>query len=598
MSPRAPAQVGDAGAPWRLSAEEIPDLTASEPINLNRATLDELMLIPGLDPAIAQAILDFRKLQGRAISLEELKRSGIINDDIFDNMQPFTKVMDEPENWQYRVMASYGADDPPGEVISKSPYRQGFKLALEKEGSLSLGMALEKDAGETDIWDHSAMGLAYELPGNRGRIVLGDYLASYGFGMLINTRRSYSFLQQFGGLFAVRHPGITTYRGFDESIALRGVALQAEAERWRLAAWGSSRKRDAYVDSLGVVTAFDLSGKHRTAAEQEREGNCTEDLFGGRIEYAILPERMNIACTGYLTSWDRAVRVGQVLYDQVGVGSVELNACVDQFRGRAEIALDDRGGTAAMLGVSAKLSDFSANGALYRAGAGYFSPLSSTMDLDIGRVRNRQGVLAVFQAWSQETKMMMALHLHRRLERTVGESWGGQDLFAQLRQGFSNKVETALSSRWTQEEETADTIQTSHWRGSCALRILPSPDWEMQLKLKLCRANGSAKAGSLLQMEICRRLELDSHWTLKGNSATGIYYAPDYGVRLYWSDVRLDGSWQNRAFWGRGAFWALELKGGYGNQCTLELFALWDMPERDFEREFRRSIWLTLKIQG
>ena len=56
----------------------LPRFVESAPIDINQATLDELITLPGIGPALAQRIIDYRIEHGPFLSVEGLERvSGI-----------------------------------------------------------------------------------------------------------------------------------------------------------------------------------------------------------------------------------------------------------------------------------------------------------------------------------------------------------------------------------------------------------------------------------------------------------------------------------------------------------------------------------------
>ena len=56
----------------------LPRFVQQEPININSAALDELILLPGIGPALAQRIIDYRMENGPFASLDDLEKvSGI-----------------------------------------------------------------------------------------------------------------------------------------------------------------------------------------------------------------------------------------------------------------------------------------------------------------------------------------------------------------------------------------------------------------------------------------------------------------------------------------------------------------------------------------
>ncbi len=72
---------------YRLIIEE-----GIEPISINSAGVDELEYLPGVGPALARRIVDYREKNGPFKKIEELKNVKGIGDKLFQRILPFVKL--------------------------------------------------------------------------------------------------------------------------------------------------------------------------------------------------------------------------------------------------------------------------------------------------------------------------------------------------------------------------------------------------------------------------------------------------------------------------------------------------------------------------
>ena len=78
------------GAP--IAGVSAPARTASGPVDLNSATLEQLETLPGVGPVLAQHVLDWRGAHGRFTSVDQLNDVTGIGDVKFGALKPLVTV--------------------------------------------------------------------------------------------------------------------------------------------------------------------------------------------------------------------------------------------------------------------------------------------------------------------------------------------------------------------------------------------------------------------------------------------------------------------------------------------------------------------------
>jgi hypothetical protein len=262
------------------------DLTAfiDKPVNLNRATVDELLNFPLITPVQSTAIVSHREKYGLFLHISELQVLGFTPDQIkalqifvnispnageliknFGNSLPLGKL-----EWVNTVKRRY---PDPTEIYAGDLFQASTRLRYTLAGRYSFGITAEKDPGE--LWwkngpDYlSAHAAIYNL-GVVKTLVAGDYLLSLGQGLVmgsgIGIGKSASVLN-----IKRAQPALKAYRGVNEFLFLRGLATTLRFGKLEITAATAQNALNARLGDTATFgnsfTSVDLDGLHRNNAE-------------------------------------------------------------------------------------------------------------------------------------------------------------------------------------------------------------------------------------------------------------------------------------------------------------------------------------------
>lgn len=298
--------------------------TFRNPIDINRATEEQLKQLPFLTDEQAKDILDYIAKNGEMQTLGEmmmvpslfttqrmLLRHFLTIHHKDNNTLPATKDMYKNSRhelaWStgiplytkagYRHVDADILEKSPNKVYRGDRYRHSLRYAMQATDHLSAGLQMEKDAGETgvDYWAGHVMAKNVRLWGNvvLKKAVAGCYKISFGKGLAVNTSAKLGKMMMMTSLDRM-DKGISPHSSMSETGYFRGAAATLQSGQWELSAYASYRPADATIrsDSTGI-TSLKTDGLHRTLLERSKRGNIHITDFGANIHWGITPLQLS-----------------------------------------------------------------------------------------------------------------------------------------------------------------------------------------------------------------------------------------------------------------------------------------------------------------
>lgn len=380
------------------------------PLNLNKATAEELKSLYVLGPRLITNFLDYRENFGPLISIYELQSIPGFGLDVIEALLPFVTLEERREGegsllqriinsenkylitrWERIMETRRGFTAPDtlsgGRLSTRyagDPNKVYTRFRASKAGDFSIGFTAEKDPGERFEWNPNTRTYGFDFWSyhvqlqNKGRwenISLGDYQIQFGQGLLLGA--GFAVGKGAETITAVRraHTGIRPYTSVLEAGFLRGASATYRIGDFRLTGFYSGTRRDASIGEERLtgeqeaepelfISSLRTSGFHRTPSEIEGKGRIGERIYGSNLTYKAPDGRWILGATAMLTEFSLPLRRQDRLFNRYEFnGNHNLNTgafysvLLDNFNIFGEVATSSSGGIGMVNGFMAGLSN-------------------------------------------------------------------------------------------------------------------------------------------------------------------------------------------------------------------------------------------------
>jgi len=283
-----------------------------KPIEVNRATVDELTLLPFLSQSQAEAIVEYRRRHDEIKSLHELMLVYGMDRQTLQLCLPFLTLGEsEDRQWHFsrrirqqmilqsnrclnhRVGFRHATTEKKlsDKAYRGDPWHNTFRYRLEQNHVFAAGFVLDKDAGEPygERFPWAGDSFHYYLtwqPASRyiKQLVVGHYRLRLGCGLILNQQFSLGKNTLSSSLLS-QNSRLSAHASTDEYHFFQGTAADLRFGRhWRLIPFFSVRQIDGKINA-DTLTSIATDGLHRLNREEARRHSAWMSVSGLHIAY-------------------------------------------------------------------------------------------------------------------------------------------------------------------------------------------------------------------------------------------------------------------------------------------------------------------------
>lgn len=276
----------------------------NNPIDINKATVNELKRIPLLNYTSALILVRERNLLGGFTTIEQLRYIKEIPPEEIERILPFLKIesvnrsiTNTFEDYLHQTEITYRF-----RTINDLQLKEGFadnkylgskpkyynRIQLRSSNIFRAGILTEKDAGEKSLTDFTSFHLNINKIAGLIDLTLGDYTFEFGQGLALWGPYSFSKGSNATSSVSKNGRGVVPYLSADENQFMRGGGFKLDLGKINFSGFISYRSLDASIDTnTNKITSLPLDGYHRTENELNKKDKVAETIFGFNTDLFI-----------------------------------------------------------------------------------------------------------------------------------------------------------------------------------------------------------------------------------------------------------------------------------------------------------------------
>ena len=403
---------------------------SENPVNLNRATQDELDKMPFLSDEQIENILSYVYRFGPIHTIYELQLIDGLDMTDIRRMLPFVQVGKASETQKkiyLQDLLRYGKnelffrldngletkegyrflpEEDPNAVVGNSGTYLGnqlynsIKYRFHYKDRVQIGFTAEKDAGE-QFWGMQHKGYDFYSAsvqlndfGKFKTIVVGDFRANFGLGLVLHPEFGMGKSSYVLNV-TPRNSGLKKYSSTDEYNFFRGAGLAIQLGKFEVSAFYSNKMIDG--DTLnGIFSTINKSGLHRTSSELDKKQTVNQQIAGGDATLTV--SNFQIGITAVHTQLDNSLEPDKSVYNYFYFSGKRQTTAGIHYRMRwqklnlfGETAMTDNGSMATINGFTFTPVSKVSLVALYRYYSPEYDTFYATAFSETSRINNETG---------------------------------------------------------------------------------------------------------------------------------------------------------------------------------------------------------------